>query len=315
MPKVFLRLVVSEKTRLKAYEVVDGQQRLKAILDFYDGTLKLSKDHNHELGGVSFEGLPEPVQRNFLEYQISTEVMEEATDSEVWAMFERLNTYTLALNPQEHRNARFFGPFKQTAYRLAADQVSLDAWKQLNVFSDRQISRMKEVEWTSDVLVAIVNGISDINTLTQAYEDYDERFPKQKESIEAFRGALEYVLTLSEAVSVTRFRRRSWFYSLMVAVTDSIYGIPKGLGPKKPAPSREVVSRMFLMHEALSTLVPPRELARLHGALSRGTSHVPERKLRHDYFFEMLTLSQGEWDSRWQTLSKGMRPKQTRFKL
>ncbi len=109
IPKVYMRRVVNPKTKLAAYEVVDGQQRLKAILDFCKSTLVLSRRHNPELGDVTFDQLPDPVRRRFLTYEISTEVMEKATDEEVWAMFERLNTYTLTLNKQEKLNAKWFG--------------------------------------------------------------------------------------------------------------------------------------------------------------------------------------------------------------
>src|SRR6266508_164766 len=162
MPKVYLRKIIYPKTKRSAYEVVDGQQRLRAILDFYSGNLVLSKRHNPEFGDVTFSMRPDSMGRMFLEYEISTDVMEKASDPEVWAMFERLNSYTLTLNRQEKLNAKYFGYFKQTAYQLAAEESALEAWRRLRVFSNRQIARMKEVELTSDVLVAIVQGISDI---------------------------------------------------------------------------------------------------------------------------------------------------------
>src|ERR1041385_1639048 len=107
LPKVYLRKIVSPKTDLMAYEVVDGQQRLRAILDFHAGELSLNQRHNPDLGGETFNTLPEGVRRSFLEYEISTEVMEKATDPEVWAMFERLNTYTITLNKQEKLNSKW----------------------------------------------------------------------------------------------------------------------------------------------------------------------------------------------------------------
>src|SRR5205809_3946185 len=85
MPKVYLRKVVEPNTKLAAYEVVDGQQRLQAILDFYAGSLELSRRHNPEFGDTSFDELPDSVQRRFLAYEISTDVMEKANDPEVWA--------------------------------------------------------------------------------------------------------------------------------------------------------------------------------------------------------------------------------------
>jgi hypothetical protein len=39
----------------------------------------------------------------------------------------------------------------------------------------------------------------------------------------------------------------------------------------------------------------PKGLGSLHAALSRATSHVPQRRVRHEFFFGMLTLTDGAW--------------------
>lgn len=304
MPKVYLRRIVNPKTRLGAYEVVDGQQRLKAIVDFHGGELILSRRHNPDLGDRTFGRLPDGAQRAFLEYEISTEVMEDATDPEVWAMFERLNSYTLTLNRQEKLNAKWFGYFKQAAYRLAAEQSALDAWRKLRVFGNRQIARMKEVELTSDVLVAIVRGVSDITDIPAAYRDFDDEFPGEEAASRTFRAALSVMTEeLSEALRTTRFRRRAWFYSLMVAVADAKAGIPGGLGPAQLRSGEEVGGRMRGLDEALKPVEPPTGLANLRSALSRATSHVPERRVRHEQFFWMLTLPERSWRERWSQLT------------
>jgi len=289
MPKVYVRRIVNPKTGLDAYEVVDGQQRLNAIFQFYDGNLMLRHKHNPKLGDCTYDRLPGPVQRAFLEYKISTDVMEDATDQEVWAMFERLNTYTLTLNRQERLNAKWFGLFKQACYELAAEQKSLDAWDELNAFTHQQIARMREVEVTSDILVAVVHGISDITEIGRAYREFDDRFPEKRKAAAVFRDSLQYVLQLAEAVRQTRFHRQAWFYSLMVAVADAITGIPGGSGPKRLQPCEKVSTRMRQLDTALRSVPPPRELADLHEAMSRGTSHVGSRRVRHTHFFSMLT--------------------------
>jgi hypothetical protein len=304
MPKIYLRRNVSPKTKLMAYEVVDGQQRLKAIIDFYDGKLVLSKRHNPELGDTTFDGLPEPLQRAFLQYVLSTEIMENATDPEVWAMFERLNTYTLTLNRQEKLNAKWFGYFKQIAYRLAAEQSALDAWKDMRVFTDRQIARMIEVELTSDVLVAIVDGISDITDTAKAYKEYDKEFPRRDAAINTFQKSLSFIATkLPEAVRTTRFRNRAWFYSLMVAMADVMKGIPKGNGPRELRSDHEIQRRMYALDVTLRPVRLPPGLADLHDALSRQTSHIPPRLVRHEHFHAMLTLSEGSWQDRWKHIA------------
>jgi len=301
MPKIYLRRTLIPKLGVKGYEVVDGQQRLRSILEFYKGQLVLSRRHNPDLGDATFSALPEPTQRAFLEYEISAEVIEEASDPEVWAMFERLNSYTLTLNRQEQRNARFFGYFKQVAYRLAAEQSALDAWKTLGVFGNRQIARMKEVELASDVLVAIVEGISDITDISGAYQKYDDEFPAMAKSEEAFRRSLSLITAhLALVVPKTRFRNKAWFYSLMVASADALVGIPHGKGVSRPAPWEEVRRRMFELDAALRPEALAPGLSPLQDALSRQTSHVPPRELRHQHFYDLLTLSKDDWAKKWR---------------
>jgi len=303
MPKIYLRLTVNPETELETYEVVDGQQRLAAILDFRNAELVLKKKHNSDLGDTDFNGLPDSLQRAFLSYKLTSEIMSVASDPEVWAMFERLNTYTMTLNRQEKLNAKWFGHFKQTAYQLAAEQSALNAWKNLRVFSDPQIARMREVEMTSDILVAIVRGISNIKDIAKAYKDFDPEFPQKEMAAKAFRTTLSFVTdNLSEAVRYTRFRRLAWFYSLMVALADAKVGIPNGNGPRDMESGEELYQRMLNIDAALKQEEPPPGLKDLYDTLSRATSHVRERRIRHSYFFKMLTLSEQDWDSYWDQL-------------
>ena len=81
MPKIFLRRILNPETKLPAYEVVDGQQRLDAIISFRKGNLILSRKHNPDIGDSTFASLTDPVQKIFLEYKISAELIDGASDS------------------------------------------------------------------------------------------------------------------------------------------------------------------------------------------------------------------------------------------
>ena len=89
----------------------------------------------------------------------------------------------------------------------------------------------------------------------------------------------------------------------MVAVADALVGIVNGLGPKELRPKSEIQKRMFAMDAALRTKEPPPRLAELLEALSRATSHIPQRRVRHDHFYALLTLSESSWRERWNQMT------------
>ena len=302
MPKIYLRGTASNSSQYQ-YEVVDGQQRLTAIIDFYHDRLRLDRKHQPRFAGLTFSELPEPLQDAFLKYELSTEIMEEASDPDVWGMFERLNTYTLTLNKQETLNARWFGFFKQAAYSLAAESPSLEAWEAMRIFSSQQIARMREVELASDVLVAIIKGISDISAIASVYKEYDDEFTAAETVSHLFRSALQSIREhLSPVVRSTRFRRRAWFYSLMVSMCDVLQGIPGGMGANALQSGESVGLRMLDLHHVLKLPEPPEGLASLHATLSRATSHVHERRIRHEHFYNLLSLPDTAWNGHWEDL-------------
>ena len=93
---------------LSRYEVMDGQQRLNAVLDFYENGYALKGlEIWKELNGFRYKELPDTLQRGLDRRRLSaTVLLTEATsqDSEKKndirkLVFERLNTGGLALHP------------------------------------------------------------------------------------------------------------------------------------------------------------------------------------------------------------------------
>jgi hypothetical protein len=89
----------------------------------------------------------------------------------------------------------------------------------------------------------------------------------------------------------------------MVAVADASMGINDGIGPRKIRATSEIQQRMFDVDAALKPVMLPPGLGELNDALSRQTSHVPPRKIRHEHFFDLLTLPQESWEDRWKQLN------------
>src|ERR1039457_4400675 len=105
---------------LSRYEVMDGQQRLNSIVDFYGNLYPLSGlEKWSELNGLRYRELPKTLQRGLDRRRISVTVLlvggtvENGPDKgDVRKLvFERLNTGGQHLNAQELRNCLYGGPF------------------------------------------------------------------------------------------------------------------------------------------------------------------------------------------------------------
>ncbi len=77
-----------------AYFIVDGQQRLTCIVNFYENKIKLNRKFSGEkLSGQSFNGkepLGDSDKANFLDYDLNFHIMEDYDDERVRLIFSRL---------------------------------------------------------------------------------------------------------------------------------------------------------------------------------------------------------------------------------
>jgi hypothetical protein len=86
------------------FEVVDGQQRLMTIFEFFDGELTLATNSAKNFGGNSYKSLPEDLIDTFDDYEISYDEITEASEEELKEFFRRLQG-GLSLTASEKLNA------------------------------------------------------------------------------------------------------------------------------------------------------------------------------------------------------------------
>ncbi|MEO6908721.1 MAG: DUF262 domain-containing protein [Abditibacteriaceae bacterium] len=105
VPKLYLRKTGSKPD---TYDVVDGQQRLRAVWEFYEGEFKLPKDaepvDGSDIAACMYKHLPDDIRRIFVKYSLDVVVLENTDEDEVREMFLRLQNGT-SLKAQEKRNA------------------------------------------------------------------------------------------------------------------------------------------------------------------------------------------------------------------
>jgi len=295
MPKIYYRMQVNPTTVKSVREVVDGQQRLDAIFNYIENQFPIRKSHG-EAGGKRFRDLDPDTQNRLLYYDVAADLLVGADDAQVLQVFARINSYSLVLNAQEKRNAKYLGLFKELAYRLGTSHVSF--WTQRGILSDANVARMSEAELTSELLVAIIAGLQDKKkSLNRFYEDYEDLFPNQRAVETQFERILSWI---DEYVGFylpkTAFARRALFYSLFMAVADAMFGIKKGRGPivgfaKKPlgkTQADELRRELTEITVGIRAEKPPRKLAAFALASAGQTDNVRPRQVRHDYLMRIL---------------------------
>jgi uncharacterized protein with ParB-like and HNH nuclease domain len=176
VPQIFLRQNTDVKTLKTFREVIDGQQRLTAIIEFINNEFKILKAHNKDYAGCKYSDLPEDVQEDLLNYEFSVELIKSKEDTLIYDMFSRVNTNNMTANRQELRNAKFWGEFKVFVYHQARE------WRKIfieqKVFTDNNFARMLDVEFVSQLVIQLIDGITtDTPTkIDEYYKKYDENF-------------------------------------------------------------------------------------------------------------------------------------------
>jgi uncharacterized protein with ParB-like and HNH nuclease domain len=293
-PIIYLRQRVDLKTQKSSREVVDGQQRLRTIFGFIDPAIlpdydserdgfTVRENHNTDLAGKTFQKLSERLRSRILAYEFSVHVLPpEVEDQEVLEMFARLNATGTKLNHQELRNADWFGEFKTSMYRLAFEQ--LERWRAWKIFTDDQISRMREVEMTSDLAMSMINGLSGKSQkrLDNIYEEYDDTFDGQKELESRFRLTMDELdSALGSQIGGTVYASEVHFFSLFVYVYDVIWGLGSALKRKtaKKLP-KNLPQRLLSVGEKFSDESVPKNVL---DAVRRASADYGRRRTRLNF--------------------------------
>ena len=120
----------------KSYEVMDGQQRISAIRDFYTNKFALTGlELWPELNRLKYQQLPVKIRAGLDRRSISSIViLRESTSDPEEALFlkqktfERLNTGGVDLSQQEVRNCLYYGKFDSVLIELARHPIFAKAW-------------------------------------------------------------------------------------------------------------------------------------------------------------------------------------------
>lgn len=225
IPPIYLRDYVDQKGKRKK-EIIDGQQRISTIVEFYNNKYGLAKNFfDEDLHGYFFKDLPLEEKQLIEDFEVSFISIRGASDADIVSIFSRLNSFSLPLNSQEKLNSIYAGEMKTLIYELASEYNTF--WVDFKIITPANIARMADASLVSDLIFSIINGYksSSTNLIEKMYKEYDEKFVLKNEIQKNFNQTMTYVGQVLENDKILNiFKSKFMFYSLFLVFYSRLFG-------------------------------------------------------------------------------------------
>ena len=236
VPELYMQDLTSDDGS-KEYIVVDGQQRITACLEFINNQFQIDPKDTPTFADMTFDDLSSDQKKRIYSYTFVVRLLAEMSDQELREIFSRLNRNNVVLNPQELRQATYWGQFIQTMNEIAND----DTWRELGIFTANDVKRMLDVEFISELTIAAIHGVQNKKlTLDKYYELYEDEFPERADTKFIFSIVNREISNLLPTNSKTRWAKKTDFYSLFVLLAHKKYLLPFG-------EAKRIIGRQLLL--------------------------------------------------------------------
>ncbi len=289
-PEIYVQQETDPNTGAEKHIVVDGQQRVTSILMFIDNEVTLPTAE--AWSGQYFNDLDELQKTRFWNYKVVVRGLSNTGDIEIRDLFQRLNTNNISLNDQELRNARFKGRFKNAAEGIADNSL----FQTFGLFTAREIRRMVDVEFASELLLIAILGITNKKDMIDpTYAEYEEEFPGEAEYVAAVETTLSLVRSVMSDDNKAVIRTRSNFYSVFGACLRYHRIFHRAAFHRSDAVSAHL-SEILLSAKSgdLATMSPV--YAEYFEAVSRAASDRGRRIRREEILFNLISRTDANID-------------------
>lgn len=224
MPEVFFWTTDRDPdTGVASTHIVDGQQRINAIVDYISGEFTLNERYllNEEMktlcGGKSFTALDQSFKNRIWEYPISiVEIDPDCKISDIKELFYRLNLTNYNLNQQEKRNS------KDSIFGDKSEALSTyDFWKRAKLFSSADAKRMKDVEYCCSIYILANEGIVDQTNgkkINDYYDDYKEAFDTDDKLKNKILKAMSVIDDIIDKTTISFISKKAQMYTLFCVI-------------------------------------------------------------------------------------------------
>jgi uncharacterized protein with ParB-like and HNH nuclease domain len=224
VPEFYMQDAVSDEGEERNL-VVDGQQRVRACLDFVFGEYALEgEDVDARWRELTFDELEPGEKKSIYGYKFVVRVLPSMPEEELRRIFARLNRNVVALNQQELRNATYWGPFISLVQSMADDDPF---WADAGIFSSNDHRRMLDHEFLSELMIAFLHGRQNKkDKLDHYYQLYEEEFEQEEEVAQKFSRTTAEIAQILPTLRGTRWRKKSDFYTLFLSLVERVDEFP-----------------------------------------------------------------------------------------
>ncbi|MEQ3724351.1 DUF262 domain-containing protein [Alcanivorax sp.] len=279
VPEIYMQEFVDEDGN-EQHIIIDGQQRIRTCLDFIEGKFSIKEDESPTWGGMAFDDLSGEDKKKIFGYIFIARILPEMSDDAIRGIFQRLNKNVVALNKQELRQATYWGPFINTMQEIS----NYNYWSTTGIFTPLNVRRMMDVEFISELAIAVIHGHQNKKeTIDRYYQEYEDDFEQRDELVSTFRTVIYELEQLLPDIKNTRWKKKTDFYSLFLYLASHHSRLP--LTQEKRGEFRESLDSFstevnsYIRSDADDEEFSPQVVS--YGRSIRASSDLGNRKRRH----------------------------------
>ncbi|MDR0910199.1 MAG: DUF262 domain-containing protein [Spirochaetaceae bacterium] len=316
IPEVFFwPMSIDSDTGKMITHIVDGQQRILAIVDFIQGKYNLSKksltseEIRDAYGEKYFSDFSSEDKDKIWKYRLSIiEIGSGFKRNDVIRMFNRLNMTNYNLNSQEKRHGKpNLSCFGEASEALASSSF----WDKVHLFSPNDVRRMKDVEYCCSIYILANEGVFDQTndeTINHYYDDYSDLFDEDGNLIAKIKRAMGYIEKFYNKESKSFISKKAQMFTLFSFVFNLI--------DNDINCTKEIINRVNLFIKAYNAFkneydisFDNSEIQKLNEdikkyklASSEGINKLKNRMIRFEVLYKLCTNDSQQLDEELQQL-------------
>jgi hypothetical protein len=282
IPELYLQDEVDDRGREK-HIVVDGQQRVRACLEFLEGKFAMDGTDSPAWADMKFDDMSSDDKKKIYGYKFVVRNIPVLEEEALRGIFKRLNRNVVALTAQELRHATYWGHFIKLMEKIA----DFEYWEGSGIFTANNIRRMADVEFISELAVAVLHGLQNKKVnLDNTYKLYEREFEAASRVEDIFNKTLGELSQIIPTIKDTRWRKKSDFYTLFLVFASRGQQLPLTQEKRTKASvlllefGERVNMAVTLRTDPKQRRKLPKEVIKYAEAVERSASDLGSRKTR-----------------------------------